>query len=304
MYIFQKVRTLKAELPSLLPFSPRCVVQTKCGEVDESSIDDWVGGRPSTLGTPPWPVPPTGKSRDPGQPGKRLRVPLWRLYLRCSVRELAQATYININKACCWGPPVRGCHRRGQRRDASALTSRLISLSVLPTKKVGISAQSGIAFGSLSLLHDYWTLSSMLRLLFSSYSATFPKGGNPRGLKTATHRIWVSLILVTPLVISCHCSDFCVYMSEWNLSICQFLWIVTKVCKVCVHRVLGDSFSQTNKFSTLPPVKTKTEMHEKYPKLIRPHPKSLGPEQTQWKNTGSSMILHQLMNNNGQRIKE
>ncbi len=118
---------------------------------------------------------------------------LWRLYLHCSVWELAQANYININKACCWGPPVRGCHRRGQRRDASALTSRLISLSVRPTKKVGISAQSGIAFGSLSLLHDYWTPSSILRLLFSSFSATFPKGGNPCGLKwqpTGSELLW------------------------------------------------------------------------------------------------------------------
>lgn len=179
---------------------------------------------------------------------------LWRLYLRCSVWELARATYININKACCWGPPVRGCHRRGQRRDASALTSRLISLSVHPTKKVGISAQSGIAFGSLSLLHDYWTPSSILRLLFSSFSATFPKGGNPWGLKWQTQRIWVSLILVTPLVTRCHCSDFCVYMSQWNVSVSLSMNRYKMKCsfKVCVRRVLYGSFKQTNKFSTPP----------------------------------------------------
>lgn len=107
---------------------------------------------------------------------------LWQLYLCCSVWELAQAIYININKACCWGPPVRGCHCRGQRRDASALTSRLISLCAFH-KKVGISAQSGIAFGSLSLLHDYWTPSSIRRLLFSSLFCTFLKGGNPWSFK-------------------------------------------------------------------------------------------------------------------------
>lgn len=60
---------------------------------------------------------------------------LRRLYRCRSAWELARATDININKACCWGPPVRGCQRRAQRRDASALTSRLISLSVRPTKK-------------------------------------------------------------------------------------------------------------------------------------------------------------------------
>lgn len=170
---------------------------------------------------PPWVLfhsqPPTCERRDPGQPSKRLWVPLWRLYLCSSVWELAQATYININKVCCWGPPVRGCHRRGQRRDASALTYRLISLSVRPTKKVGISAQSGIAFGSLSLLHDYWTSSSILRLLFSSFSATFPRGGNPWGFKMAIHRIWVSLILVVPLV-----------KSHWHY-LWQSVWSVSKL---------------------------------------------------------------------------
>lgn len=170
---------------------------------------------------------------------------LWRLYLRCSVWELAQATYININKACCWGPPVRGCHRRGQRRDASALTSRLISLSVRPTKKVGISAQSGIAFGSLSLLHDYWTPSSILRLLFSSFSATFPKGGNPWGFKMATHRIRVSLILVTPLVISCHYGDFYIYKSHSILSLSISMNHYKMKCSFKVYKSVCTWFSMT-----------------------------------------------------------
>lgn len=177
---------------------------------------------------------------------------LWRLYLCCSVWELARATYININKACCWGPPVRDCHHRGRRRDASALTSRLISLSVrLTKKKVGISAQSGIAFGSLSLLHDYWTPSSILRLLFSSSSTTFPKGGNPLGLKIATHLNSVSLILVTPLVRSCHCSDFTVF-SQKPVK-CSTILMAYEIKSSLCKRVFYESFMRMNKFSTLPP---------------------------------------------------
>lgn len=104
----------------------------------------------------------------------------WCLYRWCSAWELA---CININKSHCWGPPVRGHHHRGQRRDTSALTSRLISLSAFQKKKVGISAQSGIAFGSLSLQQDKWTPCSVLTLLFSSSSAALQKEGNPWGFE-------------------------------------------------------------------------------------------------------------------------
>lgn len=117
------------------------------------TIHTWLGGRESqqarltspislTPGTPPQPnLPPSTPTQ--GSRAARREVAsatltsLWRLYLRRSAWELARATDININKACCWGPPVRGCHRRGQRRDASALTSGLISLSVRPAKKSG-----------------------------------------------------------------------------------------------------------------------------------------------------------------------
>ena len=167
------------------------------------TIHRWGGGRESQqahVTSPIFPHPGCSPTANPHRRTQRSRVArrevasatltsLWRLYLRCSVWELARATYININKACCWGPPVRGCHRWGQRRDASALTSRLISHSVHLTKKVGISAQSGIAFGSLSLLHDYWTRSSILTLLFPSSSATYPKGGNPWGFNMTTQPI-------------------------------------------------------------------------------------------------------------------
>lgn len=117
------------------------------------TIHTWLGGRESqqarltspislTPGTPPQPnLPPSTPTQ--GSRAARREVAsatltsLWRLYLRRSAWELARATDININKACCWGPLVRGCHRRGQRRDASALTSGLISLSVRPAKKSG-----------------------------------------------------------------------------------------------------------------------------------------------------------------------
>lgn len=81
--------------------------------------------------------PPASRSRHPSrqEAASGSVTSLRRLYRCRSAWELARATDININKACCWGPPVRGCQRRAQRRDASALTSRLISLSVRPTKK-------------------------------------------------------------------------------------------------------------------------------------------------------------------------
>lgn len=206
MHIFKDAYIKSRTLP--LSLSPQDVI---CGsnEVWRSrwTIHRWLRGWESqqacltithlslTPGTPPLPTSHMWTQRSwvaRQEVASATVTSLWRLYLCCSAWDLARATYININKACCWGLPVRGCHRRGQRRDASALTSRLISLSVRPVKKVGISAQSGIAFGSLSLLHDYWTPSSILRLLFSSSSATFPEGGNPWRFHTTTHRIWVS----------------------------------------------------------------------------------------------------------------
>lgn len=54
--------------------------------------------------------PPPPSNRHPAQQeaASGTLTSLWRLYLRCSAWELARATDININKACCWGPPVRG----------------------------------------------------------------------------------------------------------------------------------------------------------------------------------------------------
>lgn len=177
------------------------------------------------------------------QPHQQTSSPLtspWRLSLRRSAWDQARATDVNINKACCWGPPVRGCHRRAQRRDASALTSRLISLSVRPTKKkkkkkkVGISAQSGIAFGSLSLLHDYWTPSSVPRLSLSSFSATLPKGGNPWGFKMATHRIhFLDFSDTFGDKMSLQAISAFTWASDMYPSL--FRWIVTKLVKVCLH---------------------------------------------------------------------
>lgn len=105
------------------------------------TLQRWLGGwesQQASLTSPPSPPPHIHRSM-----GARKEVAgatltsLWRLYLRLSAWDLTRATYININKACCWGPPVRGCQHRGQRRDASALTSRLIALSLCIPPKSG-----------------------------------------------------------------------------------------------------------------------------------------------------------------------
>lgn len=105
------------------------------------------------------------------------------LYLCSSAWELAWPTCININKAVCWGPPVRGRLCRGRRSDTSALTSRLISLSVRSTKKWGLELSQELLLGpchpgmitELPLLYSHYYFHLSLPL--------FPKGGNPWSLK-------------------------------------------------------------------------------------------------------------------------
>lgn len=143
----------------------------------------------------------------------------WCLYLCSSAWELARTTCININKADCWGPPVRRCHRGGQRRDASALTSRLISLSVRSTKKWGLVLSQELLLGpchsgtitELPLLYSHYYFHLPLPL--------FPNGGNPRGLSMATQRVWAALI-------------FGVTFAEKKFSL---LWFFTFPSAILIH---------------------------------------------------------------------
>lgn len=55
-----------------------------------------------SLVTPPRPTPPRREAASASLTSPSLWRPAW---------AQTRANYININKACCWGPPVRGCHR-------------------------------------------------------------------------------------------------------------------------------------------------------------------------------------------------